>query len=54
MPALVVFCPPAKEPGGCFNKHIGPSDQAMDHHPVLFVHSRMVWQSVVGTVRHAY
>ena len=29
-------------PWACFKKHDGPSDRASDHHPMLFVHSRMV------------
>ena len=29
-------------PGSCFTNSDGPSDQATDHCPMLFVHSRMV------------
>ena len=31
-----------RRPGGCFTHSVGPSDEATDHCPLLFVHSRMV------------
>ena len=38
------------DPGACFNKHDGLSDQATDRRPMLFVHRRMVRRPVGWSV----